>query len=257
MEQRILRLEEENQLMARQLEEQRAVIAERVNEVQTKLSELNTTAHRTGADVVARQDQMQDELRKLSGSLEEERHRLASVDEALSSMQKRVDDVESVLRGSGALAQADLRRKLEAIQRPDGPAGYVGLAREQQQAGETAVARALYDELTRKWPTAPEAAEAWFQLGSIAANDQRHRDAILMFGKVAQEFPKSERAPEAMLRTGDALRAMNMRQDAIGVFSEIPKRYPRTPAAAEAQQRLKELAPPKAPAKAPAKKTGR
>ena len=33
MEQRILRLEEENQLIARQLEEQRAVIAERVNEV--------------------------------------------------------------------------------------------------------------------------------------------------------------------------------------------------------------------------------
>jgi TolA-binding protein len=250
MEQRILQLEEENQLILRQLEEQRAVIAERVNEVQSKLNELNTAAHRTGADVVARQDQMQDELRKLRGSLEEERYRL----ETLLTMQKRLEDVETVLRGSGALAQHDLKRKLEAIQRPDSAQGYIDAAAEQKQAGETAVARALYDELTRKWPTAPETAEAWFQLGSIAIADQRHRDAILMFGKVAQEFPKSARAPEAMLRTGEALLSMNMRQDAIGVFNEIPKRYPRAPEAAQAKERLKELAPPKA---APAKKSSR
>jgi TolA-binding protein len=249
MEQRILQLEEENQLMARQVEEQRAVIAERVNEVQKKLDELNTTAHRTGADVVARQDQMQDEQRKLRGALEEERHRLLSIDEVLVSLQKRMDDVEGVLRGSGALAQADLKRKLEAIERPTTAEGYIAAAKQQQDAGETAVARALYDELTRRWPTARESAEAWFQLGAIASADKRHRDAILMYGKVAQEFPKSERAPEAMLRTGDALVALDMRQDAIGVFGEIPKRYPRTPAATQAQERLKQLAPPKAPAK--------
>lgn len=246
MEQRILRLEEENQLAARQLEEQRAVIAERLNEVQKKLKELDSTAHRTGADVVARQDQMQDELRKLRGALEEDRHRLLTADESLVSMQKRLEDIEGVLRGSGALAQADLKRKLEAIDRPADAQGQLEAAQSQQEAGETAVARALYDELTRRWPTAPQAAEAWFQLGAIASADQRHRDAILMYGKVAQEFPKAPRAPEAMYRTGEALLSLNMRQDAIGVFNEIPKRYPRTDAAARAQARLKELAPPKA-----------
>jgi TolA-binding protein len=253
MEQRILQLEDENQLMARQLEEQRAVISERVSEVQKKLDELNTTAHRSGADIVARQDQVQDDVRKLYGSLEEERHRLLTLDTTLASMQKRLEDVETVLRGSGALAQHDLKRKLEAIPRPENAQGYIAAAREQQDVGETAVARALYDELTRRYPTAPEAAEAWFQLGTIASADQRHRDAILMFGKVAQEFPKSERAPEAMLRTGEALLSMNMRQDAVGVFTEIPKRYPRTPAAGRAQELLKELAPPPA-RKAPAKR---
>ena len=169
-------------------------------------------------------------------------------------MQKRLEDVESVLRGSGALAQADLRRKLEAIDRPSSPAGQLDAAREQQAAGETAVARALYDELTRKWPTAPEAAEAWFQLGTIAANDQKHRDAILMFGRVAQDFPKSERAPQAMLATADALLAMNMRQDAVGVLNEIPKRYPKAPAATAAREKLKQLSPPAKKAPAPAKK---
>ena len=249
MEQRILRLEEENQVMARQLEEQRAVIAERVSEVQRKLAELNTTAHRTGADVVARQDQMQEELRRVRGALEEEQHRLMTADQTLASMQSRLDDVEKVLRGSGALAQHDLKRKLDAIERPTNEQEFIAVAREQHQAAETAVARSLYDELTRRWPTAPEAAEAWFQLGLISSADQRHRDAILMFGKVAQEFPKSERAPEAMLRTGEALVSLNMKQDAIGVLNEIPKRYPRAPAAAQAKARVKELAPPKAPAK--------
>ncbi|HEX8909825.1 MAG TPA: tol-pal system protein, partial [Anaeromyxobacteraceae bacterium] len=58
MEARIQRLEGESELSARQLEEQRAVLRERVAtadakiaEVQKKIDELNATAHRTGADL--------------------------------------------------------------------------------------------------------------------------------------------------------------------------------------------------------------
>ena len=63
MDARIQRLEAESAATSQQLEEQRTVVRDRIArvdqkiaEVQKKLDELNTTAHRSGADVVANQD---------------------------------------------------------------------------------------------------------------------------------------------------------------------------------------------------------
>ena len=74
MEDRIQRLEGESEISAKQLDEQRAVVRERVAaadakiaEVQKKLDELNATAHRTGADMAVSQDRLTDEVRRLNG----------------------------------------------------------------------------------------------------------------------------------------------------------------------------------------------
>ena len=83
MEARIERLEGESEISAKQLDEQRAVVRERVAaadakiaEVQRKLDELNATAHRSGADLAVNQDRLGEEVRRLNGTLEELSHRL-------------------------------------------------------------------------------------------------------------------------------------------------------------------------------------
>src|SRR5512137_395750 len=81
MDARIQRLEAESATTSQQIEEQRTVVRDRITrvdqkiaEVQKKLDELNTTAHRSGADVVANQDRLQDGLTRMQGQLEEEQH---------------------------------------------------------------------------------------------------------------------------------------------------------------------------------------
>jgi TolA-binding protein len=222
--------------------------------VQRKLDELNATAHRTGADVVARQDQLQQELASLRGMLEEESHRLAALDAQLKESRLDTEGRFAAIRGAGALDQFEARKKLEALKRPPDPQGFLAVAREQDAAGEKAVARELYEELAKKWPKDPAAAEAHYRLGELAAADGKHREAVLSFGKVAQEFPRSERAPEAMLRTGEALVALDMRDEAVGVLRELQAKYPAAPASRTAKARVDELTKKKAPA-APAPKS--
>ena len=201
MEQRIGRLEGESQIAAKQLDEQRAAVRERVAqadakiaEVQKKLDELNATAHRSGADLAVKQDQLSDELTRLRGVLEEQSHKLEVLDQSLVQSKSETDARFAALRGAGALDEFEAKKKLESIQRPTDKAAFLDLARDQETKGEKAVARALYDEFVRKWPADPRAADAHFRLGELWYGDRRYRDAILEYGKVAQDFPRSDKA---------------------------------------------------------------
>ncbi len=251
MEARIERLEGDSALIDKQLEEQRAVVRERVAkvdqkiaEVQKKLDELNAAAHRTGADLAGNQDRMQDSLNRLRGQLEEEQHRLAQTDQALASLKSDVDARFAALKGTGALEEYEVKKRAASLTRPADRAAFFTLAQKQEQAGERAVARTLYEEYVKKWPSDPRAADAWFRVGEINFGDKRYREAVLAYGKVAQDFPRSDKVPDAMYRTADSMVILDLKDDAKGIFSDLVARYPRTEAAKKAKARLRELNPP-------------
>ncbi len=259
MDARIQRLEADSAATTKQLEEQRAVVRDRITqadqkiaEVQRKLDELNNTAHRSGADVVAQQDRMQETLTRLLGQLEEQQHALQQTDGRLAQLQSDTDARFAALKGAGALEDYEGRKRAETLRRPTDKAEFFALALQQEQAGERAVARQLYDEYVKKWPTDPRAADAWFRMGEISYGEKRYREAVLSYGKVAQDFPRSDKAPDALFRTGEAMLALDLRDDAKAIFQDVVKRYPKTTAAKKANARLAELA--KNPKKAPPKK---
>ncbi len=259
MDARIQRLEAESTATSQQLEEQRNVVRDRIArvdqkivEVQKKLDELNTTAHRSGADVVANQDRMQESLTRLAGQLEEQQHQLQLSDQRLAELQSDTEARFAALKGAGALEDYEGRKRAEALKRPSDKADFFALAIAQEQAGERAVARQLYDEYVKKWPTDPRAADAWFRMGEISYGEKRYREAVLSYGKVAQDFPRSDKAPDALFRTGEAMMALDLRSDAKAIFQDVTKRYPKTTAAKKASARLAEMskntkkkAPPK------------
>jgi tol-pal system protein YbgF len=259
MDDRIQRLEAESAATSRQLEEQRNVIRDRIArvdqkiaEVQKKLDELNSSAHRTGADVVANQDRLQESLTQMKGMLEEEQHQLQQVDQRVSKLQTDTDARFAALKGAGALEDYEGRKRAEALKRPADKAEFFALAQQQEQAGEKAVARQLYDEYVKKWPTDPRSADALFRMGEISYGEKRYREAVLSYGKVAQDFPRSDKAPDALLRTGEAMAALDLKDDAKAIFQDVVKRYPKTAAAKKASARLAELT--KSTKKAPPKK---
>jgi len=258
MEARIQRLEGESEISARQLEEQRAVLRDRIAaadakiaEVQKKLDELNATAHRTGADLAVNQDRLVEEVRRLSGTLEELSHRLDLVDQALAQQKSDTDARFAALKGAGALDEFEARRKVEQLKLPTDKGEFFALAQAQEGKGERAVARVLYEDFVKRWPSDPRAADANFRLGELWYGDRRYREAILAYGKVAQDFPRSDKAPDALLRTGESMLALDLRDDARGLFEEVVNRYPRSTAAQRAKARLQDLSASKK--KAPAK----
>jgi tol-pal system protein YbgF len=256
MEDRIGRLEDENRLAVKQLEDQRAVLRDRVAEadkkiaeVQKKLDELNQAARRTGADLSVEVDRIREEVNRLRGGNEESQHHLQAVDQALAQLKTDLDGRFAALKGSGALEQYEARRKLEQLPRPADKAAFLQLAQDQEKAGERAVARELYEEFVKKWPADPRAADAWFRVGEIHFGNQKFQEAVLAYGKVAEGFPRSDKRPDAMLRTGEAMVSLGLPDDARGIFAEVAKQFPKTTAGQKAKARLGELKKKVAPRK--------
>lgn len=262
MEERIQRLEEENTLNQKQLEEQRAVVRERVAtadekiaEVQKKLNELNAVAHRSGADLAVNQDRLQQESRALRGKLEEAQHQLEQVEQAMADLRTDTEGKFAALKGAGALEEYEAKKKAAELKRPTDKAAFLALAQKQEQAGEKGVARELYEEYLKKWPADPRAADARFRLGEIAFGEKRYREAVLAFGKVVQDFPRSDKAPDALLRAAEAMLALDMKDDAKAMFQDVINRFPKSGAAHKAKVRLAEIWPTPARKKAGAKPT--
>ncbi len=258
MEDRIQRLEEENALNLRQLEDQRALVRERVGqvdkkivEVQKVLDELNAVAHRTGADMAVNQDRLAEEMRALRGRQEEAQHRLDLLEQAIAALKSDTEGRFAALKGAGALEEYEARKKAAELKRPADKATFFALAQKQEQAGERAVARELYEEYVRKWPSDPRAADAWFRMGEISFGDKRYREAVLAFGKVVQDFPRSDKAPDSLLRTAEAMLALGLKDDAKAMFQDVVARFPKTTAAQKARARMAELWPAPARKKAP------
>jgi tol-pal system protein YbgF len=259
METRIQRLEGESEISAKQLDEQRAVVRERVAaadakiaEVQKKLDELNATAHRTGADMAVNQDRLTEEVRRLNGTIEELAHRLDLLDRSVAAQKSDTDARFAALKGAGALDEFEARQKVAAMKLPGTPVEFMSVAQGQESKGERGVARVLYEDFAKKWPSDPRAADAHFRLGELWFGDKRWREAILEYGKVAQDFPRSDKAPDALLRTGESMVGLDLKDDARRLFEEVISRYPKSTAAQRARARLAELTPPKR--KPPAKK---
>jgi tol-pal system protein YbgF len=243
MEARIQRLEGETSISAKQLEEQRAVMRERIAAVDAKIAELNTAAHRTGADLSVNQDRLQEEVARLRGMLEETTHKLEALEQAIAQQKSENDARFAALKGAGALDEFEAKKKLEGIKRPADKAEFFALAQSYETKGDRAVARALYEEFAKKWPNDPRTADADFRIGEILYGDRRYREAILLYGKVVQDFPRSDKAPDALLRTGESMLALDLKEDAHGLFQEVVKRYPKSSAAQRAKARLADMAP--------------
>jgi tol-pal system protein YbgF len=241
MEDRLQRLEDENDRVTKQIEEQRAVIRDRVAKIDKKIEELNAVAHRTGADLAVNQDKLQEQFAQVKGLLEEDRHRLEQLDATLAAIKTETDGRFAALKGAGALEEYEAKKKLELLKPPSDKAGLLALAQKQEEAGERVVARDLYQEYVKRWPADPRSADANFRIGELFFGDKRYREAILAYAKTAEDFPRSDKAPDALYRIGESMLVLDLKDDAKSAFEKVVERYPKSGAATKAKARLTEL----------------
>jgi TolA-binding protein len=265
MEARLDKLEAASDDQRRRIEEQEHAVADRVAtvdrkiaEAQHKIDELNQAARRSGADLGVSVTKLQDDLAKARGDLEVAQHKLAQLEQQIGDLQQSTEKRFAALRGRGALDEAEAKQLIESLPRQDDKAALLGLAQREEQKGDTGVARQIYDEYLRRFPSDAAAPEAAVRSGDLAAGQARWKEAFVAYGWVYKNAPRSDRAPDAMLGMATAMLELDeLRTDAPAMLKEIVKKYPKSPAAAKAKAKLAELEPKKTKkAPAAAKKPG-
>jgi tol-pal system protein YbgF len=261
MQARIDRLEAQNVEQKRTLEEQRQAVRDRVEkvdqkirEVQAKIDELNQAARRSGADLGVTLTRLQDEFAKVKGELEVAQHRLVEIDKAVGGLRDETDARFTALKGQGALDSYEARQKIAALPKQDDKAAFLALAQKEEDRGEKGIAREVYEEFVRKWPSDPRSADAGFRAGELLFEQKRFREALLAYGKVAEDFPRSERAPPALLGAAESMLRLDMKDEAAAILGQVAEKYPKTDAAKTARARLEELQPAVPPAPPAAEK---
>ena len=247
MEARIQKLEVDNEEQGRRIEDQQRLVKERVAavdrklaEAQQKIDELNQAARRSGADLGVSLSRLQDEFAKAKGELEVEQHKLGELEKGLAALRSDTEGKFASMKGSGALDAYEARQRAAALPRADDRAAFLALAQKAEAQRESGVARELYDEFVRKWPSDPKAAEAGFRAGELDAAQKRWREALLAYGRVAEDFPRSDRAPEAMLGAAGAMVELGMKDDARSILEQVIEKYPKAaPPATSAPARRK------------------
>jgi tol-pal system protein YbgF len=259
---RIERLEVQNAEQQRTLEQQREVVRERVarvdqkiQEVQAKIDELNQAARRSGADLGVQLGRLQDEFARVKGEQEVTQHRLAAIEKGVAALETKTEGRFAALRGAGALDEYEAKQRLAALPRGEDKGGLFALAQREEKEGDKGVARELYQEYARRYPSDPRTAEAQYRAGEILFGQKRWREALLAYGKVAEDFPRSDLAADAMLGAAESMLRLEMKDDARAVLEQLVQKYPKDDATKRAKERLKELAPaPAAKKPAPKKK---
>ncbi len=261
LEARVQRLEvqsvEQQRVIDQTLRERIAKADQKIAEVQTKIDELNQVSRKSGANLAVELGKLQEDFARVKGELETSQHRMGEVEKNLKSLQTDTDARFAAVKGAGALDDYQARQKLSSLPKPDDKAAVFAAAQKEERDGDKGVARQMYDEYARRWPSDPRSADARFRAGEIAFGQKRFRDALLSYGKVPEDFPRSDVAPDAMLGAAESMVNLDMKDDARAILEQLVEKYPKAKAAARAKARLAELAPPPAPEKkkpAPRKK---
>lgn len=248
MEARLQKLEAASTDAERQLEEQRALVKDRVAkvdqkiaEVQQKLDELNQASRRSGADLGVQLQTVQQDVARLKGDLEVEQHRLGELEKSVTGLKSETEGRLAALRGAGALAQFEARQRIASLPKPDDRNAFLELARKEEDGGDKAVATELFQEYVRRWPEDPRAAEAGVRAGDLLAGQKRWREALLAYGNVAEDFPKAPEAPAAKLGAAESMLQLGMAAEGKALLQEVVEKHPRSGPATRAKARLAEL----------------
>lgn len=239
LEAKVDRLEGENEAARRQIQELIPRIDEKIAQVTQALDSLDKASRRTDADTSVLLQKNMEDVAQLRGQLETQLHELQQLRDQLSKVQEDTERKMLSMMSPDAAKAYEARKKLEEIQRPEDPKSFLKLAQEKTREGDTAVARRLYDELSKKWPD--YSGEAQFGIGEAWFKEDRCREALSAYGKVIQGYPKTPSAPQAFLRSSECFATLNMSAESRLALEELVKTHPRSSAAATARARLAQL----------------
>ncbi|MEM1273060.1 MAG: tol-pal system protein YbgF [Pseudomonadota bacterium] len=231
-------------------------------ELQRLRTELSTTGSPSGppisGELLARQDALELEIRRLTGLVENLELRLSAV---VRDGTNRVGDLEFRLcelepdcdigslgqtpsLGGGELPAAGADPLPDSA--PDTGGGSLAVAEQSDfdraraayDAGDYAQAQDLFSAFTETYPGGPLSAEAHFLRGEAAAAQGVWSVAARAYLDSFSGAPDASRAPDSLQRLGVALAELGQTEEACLTLGEVENRYPGTPAVIDAQRAM-------------------
>jgi len=110
-------------------------------------------------------------------------------------------------------------------------------------AGSYDMAIRGFEEVIKRFPDSPQAADAQFFIGGSYAYLRKYSEAIVAYDALVSDsrFKGNEHTAEALYRQGDCYEQLNQRPKAIERYQLVRKDYPGTTAEVLATQALKRL----------------
>ena len=220
---------------------------DRVEALETDVAQLKASA--TGAiQSSQRIDQLEREVRDLTGRLEQQNHQL-------DQMQARIDAISAALSGdAGAMAAGPAGEPVNLASGPAAPggdpiasqinksvaggaaAGDVALPNDAEEAYRYASqfllssdygrAEKAFTQFLEAFPGHARAPDAKFRLGEVYLAAGKNAEAADTFIAFIRAYPTSARGAEAYLKLGTAFSRLNQADQACKVFKTLKTKYP-------------------------------
>jgi len=215
------------------------------------------------ASIRAQIDELREEVRTLSGRLEEIEHsqrvkgqgaaadtgdkpredRLTRLEESTQQLAQRLARVEEQLKIEPASAPKppESRIRPESAARVPSEDELYTRAKQAFDQGNTAQARKGFEEIIQRYPSSASANNAQFWIGETFYREKAYEKAILEYQKVIEKYPKGNKVPAALLKQGHAFLALGDKVNSRLILEEVVRKYPQTPEAKAASDKLKEI----------------
>ncbi len=239
-------------------------LEERVERLEAQLQSRNSIL----ADLQFKLSDLQEQVRNLLGTQEENNYRLTQLTERQREIYKDVDSrlteardqLQKFLADNGA-STANRRPSnsfRSSANTNQGQTAVGANARTEVSASsaesnsyesifplvrEKKYAKAIsaYESFIAKYPHGKYTVNAHYWLGQVHFVQGQLDDAGRQFKLVIDKYPQSRKAPDAMLKLAIILQQQNKSADAKNLFNKIIRNYPGSSTARLAERRLKEL----------------
>ena len=243
--------------------ERRYAEAEQKNkELESKLSEYSKDDKNLRSKTASQSatiDSLREEIRILSGRLEETEYFLKqkiqafeksseAIDKTTNSNKDRIARVEQYLNfestASGQKSPPDSGKTSEKqVKTQLSEEGIYQSAKQAYDQGDLEAAREGFKKLIKQYPKSKNADNAQFWIGEIYYHEKWYEKAILEYQKVIEKYPKGNKVQASLLKQGFAFSNLGDKSNARLILSELIKKYPKSNEAKIAKRKLKGLAP--------------
>lgn len=223
------------------LEERLAKAETTLDHIGSLVEKTDQQGRRTDADFFLKMDELGEQMRKLSGSLDTINHRLDELEgkikagEGFSSSRPGTDgSVASVEPAHGSAPPAELSAEEKQKLYDEGKKAF--------DEGKYDEARKLFRKFLQHFPAdAMLADNALFWVGESHFKESSYDKAILTFQEVVNKYPASDKLDASLYKIGRSFEALGLKEDAALFYDDLVSKFPSSSLVKDAQKRLAAL----------------
>ena len=216
------------------------------------------------ASLDAKSESLKDELRNLSGRLDEIEHQLnqgtvggektgaqlqemvAYQNERLARLEKylNLEPMEKKAMGSGPAVGMTTEKSPLISDDPSKASTDIDLymvAKKAFDQGDYESSRQKFEDLLKMYPNSQRAENSQFWLGETYYQEKWYEKAILEYQKVIEKYPNGNKVAAALLKQGFSFLNLGDKNNARLIFRELVNKFPNSNEAAVAKKKLTEI----------------